>query len=141
MPAWCTIGDHRCYVDGNLFVMELNGPVRPDQIVALLAPQDELLQHHSSILTLCDARRTTIPDPQVRRYLAERGQRLGQARISSVVITNSVLLQTAVTLVERASRLLSGRPLDTAFVTTEQAAWKWIAERRLRDADSARDGH
>ena len=80
MPTWIQIGEHRCYVEGNLFVMELCGPVAYSEIAGLLAPQ-------------------------------------------------------AVQLVEHASRLLTGRPLDTTFVTTEQAAWHWIESRRTSDLD------
>ena len=136
MPTWIQIGAHRCYVEGNLFVMELCGPVAYSEIALLLAPQDELLKRLPSILTLCDARQTELPDPQVRRFLAERGKRLGGRNISSVVITNSLLLRTAVQLVERASRLLTGRALDTTFVTTEQAAWQWIESRRAAASES-----
>ena len=89
MPTWIQIGAHRCYVEDNLFVMELCGPVAYSEIALLLAPQDELLKRLPSILTLCDARQTELPDPQVRRFLAERGKRLGGRNISSVVITNS----------------------------------------------------
>lgn len=135
MPTWIQIGEHRCYVEGNLFVMELRGPVAYSEIAGLLAPQDELLQRFPSILTLCDARQTELPNPEVRKFLAERGKQFGGRKISSVVITNSLLLRTAVQLVEHASRLLTGRPLDTTFVTTEQEAWHWIESRRNSDPD------
>lgn len=130
MPSWIQIGAHRCYVEGNLFVMELCGPVSLSEISQLLLPQDELLNRYSSILTLCDARKTELPKPEVRKFLADRGKTIGNRKIASVVITGSVLLRTSVQLVEHASRLLTGRPLDTSFVTTEQAAWQWIDARR-----------
>jgi hypothetical protein len=130
MPPWISVGAHRCYVEGNLFVMELHGPVSLAEVSQLLAPQDQLLQRCSEILTLCDAREGVLPSPEVRRYLNERGQRLGQVKVRSVVITNSVMLRTMLQLVERAAMLLTGRPLDTAFVTTAEAAWAWIESRR-----------
>lgn len=71
-----------------------------------------------------------LPSPEVRRFLNDRGRRLGTAKIRSVVITNSVMLRTVLHLVERASMLLTGRPLDTSFVTTPDAAWAWIAARQ-----------
>jgi hypothetical protein len=131
MPAWISVGAHRCYVEGSLFVMELHGPVSRAEVAVLLAPQDELLGRCADILTLCDAREATLPSPEVRRYLSERGQRLGKVRIRSVVITTSLMLRTALSLVERASMLLTGRPLDTCFVGSEEAAWAWIAARQV----------
>lgn len=130
MPTWIQIGEHRCYVEGNLFVMELCGPVSLSEIALLLAPQDKLLLRYEAILTLCDARNTELPKPEVRKFLADRGKTIGSRKISSVVITTSVLLRTSVQLVEHAARLLTGRPLDTSFVTTEQAAWSWLEARR-----------
>lgn len=130
MPPWISVGAHRCYVEGNLFVMELHGPVSLAEVIQLLAPQDQLLQRCPEILTLCDAREGVLPSPEVRRYLNERGHRLGQAKVRSVVITSSVMLRTMLQLVERAAMLLTGRPLDTTFVNTEEAAWAWIASRR-----------
>lgn len=130
MPPWIRVGAHRCYVEGPLFVMELHGPVSLTEVGQLLAPQDELLSRCSDILTLCDARDAVLPSPEVRRYLSERGRRMGMVKAGSVVITHSVMLRTMLQLVERASMLLTGRPLDTIFVTTEEAAWAWIATRK-----------
>jgi hypothetical protein len=130
MPDWQQIGLHRCYGDGNLFVMELGGDVSLDEISRLLATQDALISRFPTVLTLCDARRAVLPSLEVRRFLAARGKRLGAYKLPSVVITNSVLLRTMVQLIEQAVRLLSGRSLDATFVTTEAAAWSFIAERR-----------
>lgn len=137
MPPWISVGAHRCYVEGDLFVMELHGPVSLAEVAALLAPQEQLLLHTSEIFTLCDAREAVLPSPEVRRFLNERGQRLGKAKICSVVITHSAMLRTMLQLVERAAMLLTGRPLDTRFVASEEAAWAWIAQRR--SARTARD--
>lgn len=130
MPAWQSVGPHRFYVDGNLFGMELNGPVTIPDIAALLSHQEALLSQFDVVLTLCDARHVAMPTPEVRRFLAERGKRIDTARLYSVVITDSVLLRTIVQLIERAARILTGAPLHTAFVKDEPEALAWIQARR-----------
>jgi len=130
MPAWQSVGAHRSCVEGNLFVMELHGPICLAELAELLLPQEHLLAQYTSVLTLCDARDASMPSPEVRKFLAERGKRIDTQRLYSVVITGSLLLRTMVQLVERAALLISGSPLRTAFVGCEAEAWKWVAANR-----------
>ena len=130
MPAWQSVGPHRFYVDGNLFGMELNGPVTVPDIAALLSHQEALLLQFDVVLTLCDARHAVMPTPEVRRFLADRGKRIDTARLYAVVITDSVLLRTIVQLIEHAARILTGAPPHTTFVKDEPEALAWIQARR-----------
>ena len=130
-PAWQYVGAHRYYVDENLFVMELHGTVTLKEITALLLPQEALLEQYERVLTLCISGQDQIPSADVRRFLAERGQRVAISRLHVVAVIKSQLLRTMIRLIERATVLLAKTPLHNTFVHSEAEAWQWV-EQQLR---------
>lgn len=130
MPAWQHVGTHRYYVEGNLFVMELCGPVTLDEITRILLPQEALLDQYERALTLCVPHDQQIPSADIRKFLAERGQRVDIDRLHVVAVVKSPVLLTILRLIERATALLAKTTLHNTFVASEAEAWQWVAEQR-----------
>ena len=130
--AWQYVGAHRYCVDENLFVMELHGTVTLKEITALLLPQEALLEQYERVLTLCISGQDQIPSADVRRFLAERGQRVAISRLHVVAVIKSQLLRTMIRLIERATVLLAKTQLHNTFVHSEAEAWQWVEQQRLQ---------
>lgn len=130
MPDWHSVGAHRCYVDGNLFVLEMNGAVSLAEITELLQPQEALFGQYDQVLTLSVVHGTHLPSPEVRKFLAERGKKVDIKRLHTVVVTQNVVLRSIIRLVERATSMITGAPLYNTFVGSEAEAWQWVADQR-----------
>ncbi len=130
MPAWRYIGAHRYYVEGNLFVMELNGAVTLQEMTELLLPQEALLEQYERVLTLAVSNQDQIPSSDIRKFLAQRGQRVDIDRLHVVAVIKSQLQLTILRLIERATALLAKTQLHNTFVHSEAEAWQWIEEQR-----------
>ncbi len=130
MPQWQYVGAHRYYVEGNLFVMELNGAATLQEMTELLLPQEVLLEQYERVLTLCIPDQAQIPSADIRKFLAERGQRVDIDRLHVVAVIKSQLLLTILRLVERATALLAKTQLHNTFVHSEAEAWHWVEGQR-----------
>ena len=131
-PAWQYVGAHRYCVDENLFVMELHGTVTLKEITALLLPQEALLEQYERVLTLCISGQDQIPSADIRKFLAERGQRVAISRLHVVAVIKSQLLRTMIRLIERATVLLAKTQLHNTFVHSEAEAWQWVEQQRCQ---------
>lgn len=138
MPAWRYIGAHRYYVDGNLFVMELNGAVTLQEMTELLLPQEALLEQYERVLTLAVSNQDQIPSSDIRKFLAQRGQRVDIDRLHVVAVIKSQLQLTILRLIERATALLAKTQLHNTFVYSEAEAWQWIEEQRRQHLPTLR---
>ncbi len=132
MPKWQYVGAHRYYVEVNLFVMEMYGAVTLKEITALLLPQEALLERYERVLTLCVPDQDQMPSADIRRFLAERGQRVAISRLYVVAVIKSQLLRTMLRLIERATALLAKTELHNTFVHSEAEAWQWVEEQRCQ---------
>ena len=132
MPKWQYVGAHRYYVEVNLFVMEMYGAVTLKEITALLLPQEALLERYERVLTLCVPDQDQMPSADIRRFLAERGQRVAISRLYVVAVIKSQLLRTMLRLIERATALLAKTELHNTFVHSEAEAWQWVEQQRLQ---------
>ncbi len=139
MPDWQSVGAHRYYVDGSLFVLEMNGTVSLAEITELLQPQEALFDKYERVLTLSLIHGVELPSPEVRKFLAERGKRVDIRRLHTVVVTQNVVLRSIIRLVERATSMITGSPLYNTFVSSEAEAWQWVEEQRRQHPPTRRD--
>lgn len=130
MPAWQQVGAQRYFIDGDLFVMELQGAVSLDEITELMAQQETLFALYDRVLTLSIARNVELPSADVRKFLAARGKRVEVDRLHVVIVTDSALLRTIIQLIARATAMISKAPLHNTFVGSEAEAWQWVEDQR-----------
>jgi hypothetical protein len=96
----------------------------------LLLPQEALLEQYERVLTLAVSNQDQIPSSDIRKFLAQRGQRVDIDRLHVVAVIKSQLQLTILRLIERATALLAKTQLHNTFVDSEAEAWQWVEVQR-----------
>jgi hypothetical protein len=128
------IGSHTLTVEGDTAFITLVSDLQVDQVRIILSVIDSIGGGQGNFYVLADLRKLEGITPESRRLA---GEWKGIARAGgTAIIGASVITRSLVTLVSRASTLLSKtrKTGEVAFFKTEDEARTWLATCRVRMA-------
>lgn len=123
-----SIGPHLVEIDGDLVVCRNHGDFTLEHMKEVCALFAELLTQHGRLFSISDATKGADFKADARRYAAEWSK--DHQVTGTVVFGTSTIARVTLTLMIRATAVLTRKPRPLAFVETEEQARAWVKEQR-----------
>lgn len=125
------IGPHTLRIDGDTVSLCLSGEFQAEHIARVISLIDEIGGGQGPFYVLADVERLNGMPAEARR-IAGAWKGIGRAG-GTAIIGATMLQRTLVTLVSRASTMLSNtrKNGEVSFFKTEEEARAWLATRRV----------
>lgn len=128
MASTRTVGRHHVAVADDLVAITWHGPSSLTEIQQIMSGVDEVYRQHGYVLMLFDLTDAGPAQEGSRKWLATWGRDNPQHRVAT--FGASLLVRTALHLVNRASRMFNSQIADTQFCASEAQARAWLAAQR-----------
>ena len=122
------IGPHVIEIEGDTVIARLDGPFTLDHLTAFLPLIEKILAERGRCFTISDLRKPMSFPAETRRSAIEWSK--SHVVTGSVMFGTSMTARVTLTLMIRATAILTGRPVPLEAVKTEEEARAWIAARR-----------
>lgn len=128
------VGPHVIEITGDVRLIRVNGPLSEAHLRTLFALGRAQLQRHGYYISICDTTRGTSMTPEARRANAEWFSENPEMLGANIIFGAGLATRVIITLITRATALLSRKPLHIEFVADEEAAFARaeIERQRLR---------
>jgi hypothetical protein len=124
------IGPHLLEVEGDTIITRPNGPFKLEHLTEFLPHIEKLLAERGRCFTISDFRSSVSFPAETRRHAIEWSKK--HVVTGSVMFGTSLTARVTLTLMVRATAILTRRPVPLAVVSTEDEARAWVAERRKK---------
>ncbi len=124
------IGPHVMEIEGDTVIARLDGPFTLDHLTEFLPLLEKILAERGRCFTISDLRGPTSFPVETRRRAIEWSK--GHVVTGSVMFGTSLTARVTLTLMIRATEILTGRPAPLDAVKTEEEARAWVAARRKK---------
>ena len=136
------LGTHLLEIREDTQILRLNGPYTEDDLRAMLPIGDAIMARYGYYISITDSSHAAGMTPGARRLNAEWVRERPQALGISIVFGASLPSRVLLTLITRASALMSKRSPRIELVDSEQAAFALAdVERPRLAAEARRRGH
>lgn len=135
MDTWEPLGKHLLRVEGDVVLARAQGTISGAEIVQLLDRMLQVERQYGHVFELVDARNGGSMDAEARRINGD-WHKQHRIHIECAVFGASRLVQTLVTLMGNAFRLLGREQVHIHFAASEDEAWAWVTQRRSELAPS-----
>jgi hypothetical protein len=122
------IGPHIIEVEGDIVIARPDGPFKLEQIIQFFPLLEKVLSEHGRCFTISDLRKPVSFPAETRRSAIEWSK--NHVVAGSVMFGTSMTARVTLTLMIRATALLTRRPAPLEAVSTEEEARAWVAARR-----------
>ena len=130
--AWQPLGTHLLRVVDDLMFMQVRGALELSDMQALVQIGAQQISRYGYFLSVVDGTLGTTMTPAARRYNAQWMRENQDALGSSMVYGASRIARAIITMIDRATTLLSMRPSTSHFVANEAEALEFAARERQR---------
>jgi hypothetical protein len=122
------IGPHIFEVEGDTVIARPDGPFKLEHITQFFPLVEKVLAEHGRCFTISDLRKPMGFPAETRRSAIEWSK--SHVISGSVMFGTSLTARVTLTLMMRATALLTRRPAPLEAVSTEEEARAWVAARR-----------
>jgi hypothetical protein len=123
-----TVGKHHVTETGDLVAITWHGPSSLAEIQEIMARVDRVYGEHGYALLLFDLTAAGPAQEGSRKWLAAWARDNPQCRVAT--FGGSLLVRTALHLLNRASRMFNSQIAETQFLASEAEARAWLATQR-----------
>jgi hypothetical protein len=124
------IGAHWIEVEGDTVFTRPDGTFRLEDLKEFLGILEGVLAEHGRCFTISDFRNQVNFPAETRRYAIEWSKT--HVVTGSVMFGTSLTARVTLTLMTKATALLTRRPVPLAAVATEDDARAWVAAQRAK---------
>jgi hypothetical protein len=124
------VGPHLIEIEGDTIIARPDGPFELEHLNALFPIIEKILAEQGRCFTISDLRKPTSFPAETRRRAIEWSK--SHVVTGSVMFGTSLTARVTLTLMMRATELLTRRPAPLVAVSTEEEARAWVAARRRK---------
>lgn len=124
------IGPHLIEVEGDTVLTRPTGPFKLEHLTQFLPLLEDILARRGRCFTISDFRSQMTFPPETRRHAIEWSKK--HVVTGSVMFGTSLTARVTLTLLVRATEIITRRPVPLAAVSTEDEARAWVAARRKK---------
>jgi hypothetical protein len=122
------IGPHIIEVEGDTVIGRPDGPFKLEHLIEFFPLVEKVLADYGRCFTISDLRKPMSFPAETRRCAIEWSK--NHVVAGSVMFGTSMTARVTLTLMMRATSLLTRRPAPLEAVATEEEARAWVAARR-----------
>lgn len=117
------VGPHVIEITGDVRLIRVNGPLTEAHLRTFFALGHAQLQRHGYYISICDTTLGTSMTPEARRANADWFSKNPEMLGANIIFGAGLATRVIITLITRATALLSRKPLNIEFVADEKAAF------------------
>lgn len=130
--AWQTLGTHQVRVHEDLLFIQVRGVLTLSDLQGLMRLGAVQIERYGYHLSIVDATLATTMTAEARRYDTQWRRENPQAVGCSVVYGANWIARAVITMIARATALLTRRAAESHCVADEAAALEWAGAERQR---------
>jgi hypothetical protein len=128
MSTSYTVGKHHIREVDDLVAVVWHGPASLAEIREIMAHVDQIYRQHGYALLLFDVTDAGLAEEGSRKWLAAWARDNPACRVAT--FGASLIIRTALHLLNRASRLFNAQVGETQFCASEAEARAWLSSQR-----------
>jgi hypothetical protein len=129
---WQPLGRHLIRLTEDTLYLQVHGNLELDDVRGMVERCAAIIVRNGYYLTVVDASDAGSMTPEARLYSAKWSRDNPDKPGLDVVYGANIVVRTVISMINRATSLISGRPSASLFVKDESAAEVCLAEGRQR---------